>query len=205
MERYKPCELISWARFQNLSRLLANKIRQSKFEPEIIVAIGRGGYMPARLLSDYFGNMDLTSFKIEHYRGSQKHATAVVQYPLIANVQDRRVLLVDDVSDSGDTFQVAIEHVSQCGTPAELKTAVLHHKTTSNYLPDYYAQKIIKWRWIIYPWAITEDIGSFVGSELTLPVSVEQIAAHMKSYHGISVTEQQIQDALALLHESSVT
>ena len=199
LKQYKPCELISWARFQRLSRKLAEKIRQSRYIPDMIVAIGRGGYIPARLLSDYFGVMDLTSFKIEHYRGSQKQTQATIQYPLTAKVDGKRVLLVDDVSDSGDTFKVAIDHVNQKGSPAELKTAVLHHKTTSVYVPDYFAQTIVKWRWIIYPWAVTEDLGSFISAEMSLPASVETIAAHLERCHGISVSESNIRDALELL------
>ncbi|AKB12522.1 Xanthine-guanine phosphoribosyltransferase [Methanosarcina thermophila CHTI-55] len=40
-------------------------------------------------------------------------------------------------------------------------TAVLQHKTCSAFTPDFYAQKIIKWRWIIYPWARYEDLAGF--------------------------------------------
>jgi len=45
----KPCELISWERFQNLSRNLAFQILRSSFRPTIIIGVGRGGYMPARM------------------------------------------------------------------------------------------------------------------------------------------------------------
>ena len=39
-----------------------------------------------------------------------------------------------------------------------MRTAVLHHKQTSSHVPDYHAQRIVKWRWITYPWAIVEDL-----------------------------------------------
>ena len=199
----KPCELISWYGFQKLARTLAQKIRASDYRPDMIIGICRGGYMPARLLSDYFGLMDLADLKIEHYHAAHKQASAVIRYPLTADVSGRRVLLVDDVSDSGDTFATAMDHILQSGEPAQLKTAVLHHKTTSTFAPDYYASKIIKWRWLTYPWAVTEDIASFIESEITLPASVEQIREQLLAHHGISVSPQQVQDALLMLDNQS--
>lgn len=199
MKDKKPCELISWTRFQKLAMVLANKIRATDYLPDIIIAIGRGGYMPARLLSDYFGIMDLTTVKIEHYRGSYKHPEAVVKYPLTADVNGKRILLVDDVSDSGDTFAIALTHIAEHGTPEHIRTAVLHHKTTSIFLPDFYAQKVVKWRWLIYPWAIIEDIASFIESELPPQTPVDEIVLHLSTNHGVRIPRQHIEDALLLL------
>ena len=195
----KPCELVSWSHFQTLARVLAEKIRKADFQPDMMIAIGRGGYMPARLLSDFFGIMDLADIKIEHYRGTHKQSSAVIKYPLRANMSAKKVLLVDDVSDSGDTFNTAIHHILQMGKPLQLRTAVLHHKITSAFTPDFYAAKIVKWRWLIYPWAVTEDISSLIEAEIPLPASHEQIKQHLLQHHGITVTEQQLQDALLLV------
>ena len=91
------------------------------------MAIGRGGYLPARIVSDYLDVYDLASIRIEHYRGVRRERAARVRYPLTADVAGKRVLLIDDVSDSGDTFAVAIRHLQAHGEPAALRTAVLHH------------------------------------------------------------------------------
>ncbi len=124
-------ELISWGRFYGLCRRLVARIDASGFRPDLIVAIARGGYMPARVLADFFGLMALSSFRIEHYRGTQKQALTRVIDPLTVDLTGRRVLLVDDVSDSGDTFGVAMSHVRERGSPAELRTATIHHKVVS--------------------------------------------------------------------------
>lgn len=121
-----PCELVTWDEFNRLSRNLASLIQESGFEPDMIVAIGRGGYMPARMLSDFLDLMDLASVRIVHYRGAQKEPRAQVCFPLNADPKDRRVLLVDDVSDTGDTFFLAIDHLMTRGKPADIRTAVLH-------------------------------------------------------------------------------
>ena len=111
MSHPTPCELISWNGACDLCRQLVGKIRKAGYHPDIIVAIGRGGYMPARILSDYLDLMNLTSFKIEHYRGLHKEPAAQIRYPLSADLTGQQVHLVDDVSDSGDTFKLAMKHL----------------------------------------------------------------------------------------------
>ncbi len=185
------CELISWGRVVNLATKLVMQIKQDGFQPDIIIAIGRGGYVPARLLADYFDTMNLTSIKIEHYlSGAHRLTSATVKYPLNVNVSDMNVLVVDDVSDSGDTFTVAIQHITERSTPKEIRTAVLHHKTVSEFLPEYYAAKVIKWRWLIYPWALIEDIGGFIAEMEPCPASQDAIAAQLKEAYGIRVPDK---------------
>jgi hypoxanthine phosphoribosyltransferase len=199
MQAAIQCELVTWNRCHALARKLARLVRESGYRPDIIVAIGRGGYMPGRILSDFLDVMDLTSFKIEHYRAAQKDRKARVRYPLTADLTGRRVLLVDDVSDSGDTFRVALEHLRGCGPAAEVRTAVLHHKTVSAYAPDYFAQKVVKWRWLIYPWALAEDLGSFIRAMSPRPTDPGEIARRLQDEHGIRVPRPVLADVLAML------
>lgn len=198
-ERSLPCTLISWTEIESLCSRLAQQIRASGFQPEIIVAIGRGGWIPGRILSDLLGIMNLTGFKLEHYRGAHKAQRATIRYPLTADITGLRVLLVDDVSDSGDTFSVALQHVQSRGQAASIKTAVLHHKTVSKFTPDLYAEALTQWRWLIYPWAVTEDIASFVADMVPLPATWQEIQQRLQKTHGISVTPQQIEHALQIV------
>lgn len=193
------CELVSWNHFYQLCRDLAFQIKNSNFNPDIIIAIGRGGYMPARILSDYLDNMNLTSFKVEHYKGSHKEPIAKIRYPLCAEIAHQQVLLIDDVSDTGDTFKVAIDHILEHAHPTEIKTASLHHKIASSYLPDYYAEKIINWRWIIYPWAVIEDISKFIKGMSPLPDTIEEINKKLARENSIEAPQQIISDILRLL------
>ena len=202
MTKTIPCELVDWSRVVALSRTLAHQIRAADIKVDMIVAIGRGGYLPARLLSDMLGVFNLTSFKIEHYRGAHKGRVAQVKYPLNAPVDKQSILLVDDVSDSGDTFKVALEHIQSLGNPEVTNTAVLHHKVVSSFVPDFYAEKVQQWRWIIYPWAICEDLASFIAAMEPKSRSIEKITEFISRQHGINVSEQQIQDALQLLENN---
>jgi uncharacterized protein len=194
-----PCTLISWEEIYNLSRQLASKLRKANFRIDIIVAIARGGYVPGRLLSDMLGISDLTCFKIEHYQGAYKHLETYVKYPLNADINGRNVLLLDDVCDSGDTFAVGIEHIRQCGAVNEIHTAALHLKTVSRFIPDFYIETVSEWRWLIYPWAVNEDLSSMLAKMRLDNHDVSLLQRLIKERHGINVTSQQIEDALLLL------
>jgi hypoxanthine phosphoribosyltransferase len=192
------CELVSWARFHQLARDLALAIHGAGFRPELIVAIGRGGYMPARIVSDYLDIYDLTDIRIEHYHGAHMERFARIHYPLTADISGKQVLLIDDVSDSGGTFETAIRHLREHGEPAQLKTAVLHHKLVSSYTADFYAEEVREWRWIIYPWAVIEDLRSFLHDMDPPPSTIEGFARLLHERHGIEVGQQTLHDVFTL-------
>jgi hypoxanthine phosphoribosyltransferase len=154
--------------------------------------------MPARIISDFLHVMNLTSFKLEHYSGTQKSKTVVVRYPLGNGVAGQKVLLVDDVCDTGDTFDVACKHLEDRLQPAEIRTAVLHYKKTSSFIPDFYARRIVKWRWLIYPWAAAEDISEFIRQMEPRPDSLEGIIKNLDRDYGIRVPQKLLRDILTL-------
>jgi hypoxanthine phosphoribosyltransferase len=193
------CERVTWARFETLARRLAERVRAADYVPDLIVGIGRGGYLPARLLSDLLDVLNLAEVKVEHYRGTRKEKVATVRYPLRAPVTGLRVLLVDDVSDSGDTFEVAMDHVRSQGEPAELRTAVLDHKTTSRFVPDFYARKLVRWRWVVYPWAVTEDLAGLIARMAPRPATLAGIMERLERDHRLRARPWEVEAALAVL------
>lgn len=183
-------EYISWNHFYRLCGVLYQRIADSGYRPDTIIAITRGGYAPARILADYFGVMNLLSLKIEHYHGPDKMPKAVVRYPLAADISERVVLLVDDVSDTGETFSVALRHLEGCGRPASLCTSVLHHKQTSAVEPDYCGKRIVKWRWITYPWAVVEDLTVLAARMQPPPKNQKELWQNLKNEAGIELPER---------------
>ncbi|MCL7414618.1 MAG: phosphoribosyltransferase [ANME-2 cluster archaeon] len=160
-ERFR-CQLITWGEAAGMSRELARMVYASRFEPDIIIAIGRGGYVPARVVSDYLLFRDLTTIKMEHWGvAATIDEQAHIRFGLSTDISNMRVLLVDDITDTGDTLQVALDYIKDLN-PAKVCTAVLQHKTCSSFIPDFYVHRILKWRWIIYPWAMFEDISGFI-------------------------------------------
>ncbi|MEN8207343.1 MAG: phosphoribosyltransferase [Pseudomonadota bacterium] len=186
------CELISWSAVQKMCQRLAGLVRTSGYCPDVVVAIGRGGYVPARLVCDYLDIMALTSIKIEHYlSGSSRQEKAIIRYPLCTDIKNLRVLLVDDVNDSGDTLAVATQHL-QTMQPGEIRTAVMHHKTISDFAVDYYARKVIKWRWLIYPWAVNEDISGFLKQLSPQPRSLEAARQLLARHFDIKISTRHL-------------
>ncbi len=195
-----PCELLTWAEIQRLARRLARLIQTSGYQPDVIIAIARGGYVPARLICDLLDIYNLTSIRVAHYTtGAHKNQAAQLSSPLNVDVRGLRVLIIDDVSDTGDTLQVTLDHVRSFN-PAEVKIGVLHHKTVSSIEPDFYAKKIIKWRWLIYPWAVTEDLCGFIAAMEPPPQSMTEASERLEAEHAINVSQTMLEDAYALLH-----
>jgi len=191
-------ELVSWEIFYDMARQLAFMILDNGYRPDIIIAIARGGYTPARILSDYLGVMDMTSFRVKHYTSTHKVTEARIEHPLAADVNGQKILLVDDVSDSGDTFDVAIAHINQCANPAEIRSAVLHHKIVSSYTPNYYTREVKEWHWITYPWATMEDMGEFIRTMQPPAETVEDVTSKLRSEYSMEVPSQILSDAMKL-------
>jgi len=141
---------LSWEEVEHLCDLLARKIERSNFKPDIVVAVSRGGFPVARILCDALGLRRLASLQIEYYLApGQTRKAPRLLYPLNADVRGKRVLIVDDVADKGESLKLARKHVKQKGAE-EVKIATLHYKPWSTTVPDFHVKKVRSW--IVYPW-----------------------------------------------------
>lgn len=191
-------EILGLTKIQNLSRRLAQLIQADQFSPDIVIAIARGGFVPARLLCDYLDIYNLSCIRIAHYTGTEISDQARLSIPLNIDIRGMSVLLVDDVDDTGDTLQLALAHLHEFH-PATVRVAVLHHKIISTVVPDYFAVKVSRWRWITYPWAITEDMLGLVRKMRPVPVSVDDAILHLAQDYRLRVPKQVMQDVFRLL------
>ena len=129
---------------------MALQIRKSGFNPDIIVGVSRGGWAPGRILSDLLENTHTVNLKIEFYVGIGKTAgRPIVTQPIGEDISGKRVLVVDDVSDTGKSLKVAMEHMLEKGA-AGVKTATIYFKPHSTFKPDFFADSTANW--IIFPW-----------------------------------------------------
>lgn len=198
------CELIPMETVYELAYELAARVRASGFDPDLVVAISRGGFTPARVLCDVLGIFNLTSIRVVHYSKAATHdRPAYIKYPLSIPIDGQRVLVVDDVNDTGDTLQVARTYLESLG-PAEVRTAVLHEKTSSPIRADHAAATITEWRWLIYPWAVVEDVGGFLRQMQPRPTSVAEAAERLQADYGLQLPEQQLTRLLALVQQEAI-
>lgn len=155
------CEVMDWNLFYQLARRVANKIRISGYNPDIIVGLARGGWVLARVLCDLIGVKDLVSLKVEHWGiTAAPDGKAKLKFPLNIDLTGKKTLVVDDITDTGESMVVAINYL-QSLKPFEIKTAALRHITSSKFIPDFYGEEIT-WRWVIFPWNFTEDMCNII-------------------------------------------
>lgn len=135
---------------------LAKEIKSSGYSPEVIVGVSRGGWPPARVMSDLLENPNLANMKVEFYKniGVTARRPKITQ-PVTSEVVGKRVLVVDDVADSGHSLRVASKHLQDKGA-GEIKVCTLYLKPKSIFKPDYYARTTSKW--VIFPWERLEAI-----------------------------------------------
>jgi len=153
-------EVPTWNKIYDMLLSQAEKIRQSGFKPDVIVGITKGGWIPARVLSDLLGIPDLAVVRVEFYLGVAETRNApVLTQDVSADVRDKKVLLVDDVTDTGESLQLARAHLQQQGA-TEVRVATVYHKPFSIIKPDYYEKKTRSW--VLFPWEIRETIRKIV-------------------------------------------
>ena len=127
--------------------------------PDVIVSLGKGGSIPGVILAEYFGVRNL-NFGMQSYDKHDRGKITVYQeVPDIADNADAaaltRVLLVDDIADSGHTFMHAMKHFTDRGWFSTM-TASLFYKTCSVYEPKYKALTVDKDHWVVFPWEALE-------------------------------------------------
>ena len=135
---------------------LAGEIKRSSYRPEVIVGVSRGGWPPARIMSDLLENSNIANMKVEFYKdiGVRSKRPKITQ-PVTAAVAGKRVLVVDDVADSGQSLKVVANHLRRKGVK-DLKVCTIYLKPRSVFKPDFYAAKTRKW--IIFPWERLEAV-----------------------------------------------
>lgn len=149
-------EAPTWNQIYNILLKQAVRIRSDGYQPDVIVGISRGGWVPARVLSDFLENPNLANAKVEYYIGinETKKAPKLTQC-LSTDVNGKTILIVDEVADGGESLKLATSHAVERGV-REVKTATLYYKPWSIFKPDYYGKETR--RWIVFPWEINETV-----------------------------------------------
>ncbi len=160
MEASAKFEVTTWNKIYNMLLSQAKKICQSGFKPDVIVGVTRGGWVSARVLSDFLGIPDLVTVRVEFYLGvAETKNEPVLTQGVSAVVTGKKVLIVDDVADTGKSLQLAREHVLQQGA-TEVRTATVYRKPWSVIKPDYYETETRCW--VVFPWETKETIRKIV-------------------------------------------
>ncbi len=172
-------EVPTWNHIYSMLLNQAKKIYANGFKPDIIVGVARGGWVPARILSDLLGNPNLANVRIEFSLSiAQFRKEPMLTQNISIDAHGKTVLLVDDVADSGKSLAIAKEHVLQQGSK-EVKTATLYLKPWSTIKPDYYEKETKLW--IVFPWDIKETIQKIVDAHKKNTIVRREVARLVKA------------------------
>lgn len=145
-------EILTWPVFGEATRELARSVVASGFEPDVVLAIARGGLTVAGALAYALGVKNCFTVNVEYYTGIDQRQELPVLLPPVPDpvgLHDLTVLVVDDVADTGHTL--AMVHHFLAGHVAEVRSAVLYEKPQSVIHPEYVWRRTE--RWITFPWS----------------------------------------------------
>jgi uncharacterized protein len=106
--------------------------------------------VPARIMSDLLDVKEVGILGVTFYKAMGKPSDFPrITQELTMDLTGRRVLIVDDVADTGRSLMVAKDYLQRKGVK-EIKIATIHYKPNSVFKPDYFVASTTAW--IVYPW-----------------------------------------------------
>jgi uncharacterized protein len=151
-------ERLTWEEFGDASRELASLVLADGFAPTVLLAIARGGLPVGGAVSYVLGLKNCCVINVEYYTGVDERLDVPVILPPalhLVDLGDQRLLVVDDVADTGETLRLVAETIRPHA--AELRTAVLYEKSRSVVRCDYVWRRTD--RWIDFPWSTLPPVG----------------------------------------------
>lgn len=145
-------EILTWESFGRAARDLATMVADDGFRPDVIVAVARGGLIPAGALGYALDIKDLHVLNIEFYTGI---GTTLQKPVLLPPVPDHKalggksVLIADDVADSGETLKM-VKTICQ-DYAQDVRCAVIYEKPRSVVTCEYVWRRTD--RWVSFPWS----------------------------------------------------
>ncbi|WP_457748705.1 phosphoribosyltransferase [Sulfurimonas sp.] len=137
MKRY-----YSYENFRNDTCKLIAEVKS--FEPEAIVAIARGGLSLSHCMAEGLNIRDVQSIRTELY--DKEHKREHLSLFGECHLKDvQRVLVVDDIADSGDTFAFIMKYLQKNFPEVSFHSCALFYKKTSQYEPDFWINEADAW------------------------------------------------------------
>jgi uncharacterized protein len=152
-------EVMTWDDLGTGARDLAQVVRADGYRPDMILAIARGGLLVAGALAYALGVKNTYTMNVEFYTGVDERLPIPMILPPVPDLIDvssARVLIADDVADTGATL--ALVKGFCAGKVAEVRCAVLYEKPRTEVRCEYVWRRTD--RWITFPWSADDPVGS---------------------------------------------
>ena len=145
-------EHMTWDELGEAARALAEQVAGDGYRPDIVLGIARGGLLVAGAIAYALGIKNTYTMNVEFYTGVDERLDAPMILPPVPDLVDlaeARVLIADDVADTGRTLALVKEFCA--GKVAEVRCAVLYEKSPSIVRCEYVWRRTD--RWIVFPWS----------------------------------------------------
>src|SRR5699024_3466605 len=145
-------EILTWDLFGQSARELAQTIADSDYDPEIVLPGARGGLLPAGALASALGLTLADAITVERHTDAHEtlpDPSRPAPMRDIDAIKGKKLLVVDDVADSGRTLALVLELLRKHG--AEAQSAVIYSKSASIIDPDFVWKRTDQW--IVFPWS----------------------------------------------------
>ncbi len=139
---------------------LTNSDELKRFD--FIIAIARGGLIPAFLISRITDIRNIDTFICQSYNDNHTKQDIVYFPKNYSHLRGKKVLIIDELVETGDTLKCAVESIKEA-MPAEVKTMVVFKKSCTKYEPDWYIQEVgSEWIHFKYDEIELSDIISYI-------------------------------------------
>ncbi len=199
MSDLPTCRLARWSDLDAWAATIAGKVHAAGHPPDAIVGLTRGGWIPARLVADHLGVKRLLALQTAHWGvTATRDGHAALTERLSASLEGANVLVVDDITDTGESLALAVEHVRSLGRPARLETATCLHITHSKFVPTYYAEEVPadRWVWVVFPWTYWEDLRTLAAKALPEGKDAGGVAQILRDRCRLTVPPADVEQAL---------
>jgi hypoxanthine phosphoribosyltransferase len=193
------CRQVSWLDVERWSDRLEEVIRGAGRVPETIIGLTRGGWVPSRMLADRLGVKRLLSLRAQHWGvTATPTGEALLSERISVPVEGENILLVDDITDTGESLALAKEHVVTL-RPGRLETATYLHIQQARLRPTYVAEEIPRgsWVWFVFPWNYWEDLRTLARRAAELRPDPRAVQGVLRERCQWEVPERDVARALA--------
>ena len=183
------CRRTTWADVDGWADVVAARVRDRGAAPATIVGLTRGGWVPARLLADRLDVKRVVSLRAQHWGvTATPTGAAALTEGLSGPVAGEDVLVVDDITDTGESLELAAAAVRAAGA-SRVETVTFLHITHSKFEPTYYAEAIPRdaWVWIVFPWNYWEDLSALARRAAALGAGIDRVRTTLKEQCGLDI------------------
>lgn len=146
----------TWQDLQDLTFEIAQQSRSAGKNYDRVVTLAKGGWPMTRSLVDFLEVKKVASIGIKFYSGvDERLEKPQIYQDLPEEVVGEKVILFDDVADTGESLVFARDHLLENGV-AEVDTASIFYKEHSKIKPTFFAQQTEAW--VIFPYEVSESI-----------------------------------------------